>query len=103
MADDIAPAGIGCSGWNAEPNDGRNLKPTGGLNMADDGDKWSVSLDFKHTYGIISFNNANQNKMIFFLQTIHWFGYQFDWFSTDWSNLIDIQLIESIWTAVNHG
>lgn len=45
-ADELTPAGIG---WNAEPNDGRNLKPTGALNMADDGDRWSVSLDFKHT------------------------------------------------------
>lgn len=52
MADETAPAGIGCSGWNAEPNDGLNLKPTDGLNMADDGDKWSVSLDFKHTWWI---------------------------------------------------
>lgn len=50
--DDIVPAKIGCSGWNAEPNDGRNLKPIDGLNMADDGDKCSVSLDFKQTYSI---------------------------------------------------
>lgn len=49
MADETVPAGIGCNGWNAEPNDGRNLKPTGGLNMADDGDRWSVSLDFRQT------------------------------------------------------
>lgn len=47
--DDTVPAKIGCSGWNAEPNEGRNLKPIDGLNMADDGDKCSVSLDFKQT------------------------------------------------------
>lgn len=46
IADETAPVGIG---WNAEPNDGRSLKPMVGLNMADDGDRWSVSLDFKQT------------------------------------------------------
>lgn len=48
--DDTVPAKIGCNGWNAEPNEGRNLKPIDGLNMADDGDKCSLSLDFKQTY-----------------------------------------------------
>lgn len=27
---------IGCNGWKAEPSDGRNLKPTVGLNIVDD-------------------------------------------------------------------
>lgn len=37
-------------GWKAEPNEGLSLKPTDGLNTVDEGDKWSVSPDFKHTW-----------------------------------------------------
>lgn len=41
--------GANRTGWNADPNDGRNLKPAGGLNIADDADECSVSVDFKQT------------------------------------------------------
>lgn len=66
--DDTVPAKIGCNGWNAEPNEGRNLKPIDGLNMADDGDKCSVSLDFKHTYGSMQRSMQNVRMESNFMQ-----------------------------------
>lgn len=47
--DDAVVIAVAKIGWNAEPSDGRNLNAAGGLNIADDGDKWSVSPDFKQT------------------------------------------------------
>lgn len=49
---------IGCNGWNADPSDGRNLNPTVGLNMVDDDDTWSMSVDFRQTL-------MNQTKFYF--------------------------------------
>lgn len=41
----------GCRGWNAEPSDGLNRKPTHGLNtVADD---WSASVNLRQTFVFI--------------------------------------------------
>lgn len=55
---------IGCNGWNADPSDGLNLKPTVGLNKVDGGDNcWSaVSVDFKHTLFLID-GKEKRNKL----------------------------------------